>query len=126
MSRTKRSSVPIAALAGALYACGGELSVPAEHPGSPDAPTQPPLLATALKSDFDPSSKGTGNEHAGHTHTPAPDAHQHESTPSSPSQAQPPAETIYTCPMHPEIQRKEPGNCPICGMKLVPKKDRKR
>ncbi len=26
----------------------------------------------------------------------------------------------YTCPMHPQIHRDEPGNCPICGMKLVP------
>ena len=25
----------------------------------------------------------------------------------------------YTCPMHPEIRRSEPGSCPICGMKLV-------
>ncbi len=28
---------------------------------------------------------------------------------------------IYTCPMHPEIIRDKPGNCPICGMKLVKK-----
>lgn len=28
---------------------------------------------------------------------------------------------IYTCPMHPEIIRNEPGNCPICGMALVKK-----
>ena len=26
----------------------------------------------------------------------------------------------YTCPMHPEIIRDQPGNCPICHMKLVP------
>lgn len=26
---------------------------------------------------------------------------------------------IFTCPMHPEIQRDKPGNCPICGMTLV-------
>src|SRR5262245_718235 len=26
----------------------------------------------------------------------------------------------YTCPMHPEIRRDGPGNCPICGMALVP------
>jgi P-type Cu+ transporter len=26
----------------------------------------------------------------------------------------------WTCPMHPEVIRKEPGNCPICGMKLQP------
>jgi Cu(I)/Ag(I) efflux system membrane fusion protein len=28
---------------------------------------------------------------------------------------------IYTCPMHPQIQKTEPGNCPICGMTLVRK-----
>ncbi len=26
--------------------------------------------------------------------------------------------TIYTCPMHPEIEREQPGDCPICGMAL--------
>ena len=25
---------------------------------------------------------------------------------------------IYTCPMHPEIERDKPGECPICGMAL--------
>jgi Cu(I)/Ag(I) efflux system membrane fusion protein len=28
---------------------------------------------------------------------------------------------VYTCSMHPEIIRDEPGNCPICGMDLVKK-----
>lgn len=28
--------------------------------------------------------------------------------------------TMYTCPMHPEIQEENPGVCPKCGMKLVP------
>jgi Cu+-exporting ATPase len=28
--------------------------------------------------------------------------------------------TIYTCPMHPQIRRSEPGSCPICGMALEP------
>jgi P-type Cu+ transporter len=28
--------------------------------------------------------------------------------------------TIYTCPMHPQIRRNAPGNCPICGMALEP------
>ena len=27
----------------------------------------------------------------------------------------------YTCPMHPQIVRSSPGNCPICGMALEPK-----
>jgi Cu+-exporting ATPase len=29
--------------------------------------------------------------------------------------------TIYTCPMHPEVQQDHPGNCPKCGMTLEPK-----
>lgn len=29
---------------------------------------------------------------------------------------------VYTCPMHPEIKSNKPGNCPKCGMKLVPQK----
>ena len=32
-----------------------------------------------------------------------------------------PKGTLYTCPMDPEIVRKEPGDCPKCGMKLEPK-----
>jgi Cu+-exporting ATPase len=28
--------------------------------------------------------------------------------------------TLYTCPMHPQIRRSEPGACPICGMTLEP------
>jgi len=31
-----------------------------------------------------------------------------------------PANSQYTCPMHPEIVRDEPGACPICGMALEP------
>jgi len=26
---------------------------------------------------------------------------------------------IYTCTMHSEVRSDKPGNCPICGMKLV-------
>jgi hypothetical protein len=32
----------------------------------------------------------------------------------------------YTCPMHPEVVMDHPGNCPKCGMKLVPLKQNKR
>mgnify|MGYP001569847258 CR=1 FL=1 len=31
---------------------------------------------------------------------------------------------IYTCPMHPEVIRNEPGLCPGCGMALIPKKEK--
>lgn len=33
-----------------------------------------------------------------------------------------PAATVYTCTMHPEVVSDKPGNCPKCGMALVPKK----
>lgn len=29
-------------------------------------------------------------------------------------------ETIYSCPMHPQVRQPKPGRCPICGMELVP------
>src|ERR1039457_882792 len=31
----------------------------------------------------------------------------------------------YTCSMHPQIVEDHPGNCPICGMKLVKKSTRR-
>ncbi|KPA16959.1 hemolysin D [Candidatus Magnetomorum sp. HK-1] len=31
--------------------------------------------------------------------------------------------TLFTCGMHPWIISEEAGNCPICGMKLTPKRD---
>jgi len=37
----------------------------------------------------------------------------------------PEAQTIYTCPMHPEVKRDKPGMCPECGMNLVPEKKKK-
>jgi Cu+-exporting ATPase len=30
-------------------------------------------------------------------------------------------DTLYTCPMHPEIEQDHPGTCPKCGMALEPK-----
>ncbi|TKB11325.1 copper-translocating P-type ATPase [Desulforhopalus sp. IMCC35007] len=29
--------------------------------------------------------------------------------------------TIFTCPMHPEVEQEGPGNCPKCGMALEPR-----
>ena len=34
-------------------------------------------------------------------------------------------ETIWTCSMHPQIRKNEPGDCPICGMDLIPLENEK-
>jgi len=50
---------------------------------------------------------GAHSAHAGHAHA----EHEHANLP---------ADTIYTCPMHPQIRQRGPGSCPICGMALEP------
>jgi membrane fusion protein, copper/silver efflux system len=30
------------------------------------------------------------------------------------------SETTWTCSMHPQIRQEEPGDCPLCGMDLIP------
>jgi Cu+-exporting ATPase len=42
----------------------------------------------------------------------------HFTTPGATEAA--PSGTLYTCPMHPQIRRNAPDNCPICGMALEP------
>lgn len=32
-------------------------------------------------------------------------------------------ETTWTCSMHPQVKQPEPGDCPICGMDLIPMED---
>ncbi len=34
------------------------------------------------------------------------------------------AGAIYTCPMHPQVRKTEPGRCPACGMALIPSSDK--
>ncbi|MGZ5122570.1 MAG: heavy metal translocating P-type ATPase [Burkholderiales bacterium] len=60
-------------------------------------------------------------DHAAHAR-PKPHVEPGKSTrshPIAPATAKP-GQTLYTCPMHPEIVRDAPGSCPICGMALVP------
>src|SRR5690554_7168505 len=54
--------------------------------------------------------------HAAHGHHGQHGAHGAGAPTSEPL----PAGTIYTCPMHPEIQQDHPGSCPKCGMALEP------
>jgi hypothetical protein len=65
-----------------------------------------PAPASASTSTRDPS-----NPNAPEGANPAPPA----------STKAPAAATVYVCPMHPEVTSGEPGICPKCNMKLVPK-----
>ena len=44
--------------------------------------------------------------------------HEHHHPEQAPAPTASPARTLYTCPMHPEVVRNEPGKCPKCGMTL--------
>src|SRR5262245_50291666 len=46
-----------------------------------------------------------------------PGCHSHRAPPAAPKTTA----REYTCPMHPQIVRSEPGACPICGMALEPR-----
>ena len=66
-------------------------------------------------------AKASPSCHAGHAshgsgHAMQQGAYQRSGKSAAPA----PAAARYTCPMHPEILRDGPGDCPICGMALVP------
>ncbi|MRR21543.1 efflux RND transporter periplasmic adaptor subunit [bacterium] len=46
------------------------------------------------------------------------DGHSHHNETTQASEVA--QETIWTCSMHPQIRMHEPGDCPICGMDLIP------
>jgi hypothetical protein len=101
--------------ANVIAACAGDplpLSHAANDPSNPNAPEAPPTatlpqLETSTKTPGVPASS---TEHSGHTH------------PSSAKETSAPdAGVVYACPMHPEVRANAPGNCPKCGMTLVPK-----
>lgn len=45
------------------------------------------------------------------------ETHDHEHDHDHQTEA---GETLWTCSMHPQIRQHEPGDCPLCGMDLIP------
>jgi P-type Cu+ transporter len=76
----------------------------------------------------DPAKAKHHGEHAGHTYyfcsSPCRERFQADPARYLTPAAEPPQPSagtaLWTCPMHPQIQRTGPGSCPICGMALEP------
>lgn len=117
-----------------------KVDVPRDHPANPSAPVAQLAMAPALATtapaapetapaahEHGQEQHGEHEQHGGHDQhgpTPAPGG----STPTAgapmpPSkatkQADKPAAEVWTCPMHAEVVKSGPGQCPICGMNLV-------
>ncbi|TWU39434.1 heavy metal translocating P-type ATPase [Novipirellula artificiosorum] len=88
------------------------------------------VIAARAKKEEEKGSKGDG-EHSccggssnKATAEPSSCCSPNSQTPGLPLSQTPPlsdSQSIYTCPMHPEIEQVGPGDCPICGMDLEPK-----
>src|SRR6516164_6584194 len=97
------------------------------HPPDPPAAEHDPVCGMTV----DPAKAKHRAEHAGHSYFFC-SAKCREKFTADPSRyiiasplprapiTGPAGELLWTCPMHPQIVRKEPGNCPICGMTLEP------
>ncbi|MDF3834156.1 heavy metal translocating P-type ATPase [Cupriavidus basilensis] len=97
--------------AGAFYVCPMHPEVRQDHPG------RCPKCQMHLVPESEAQHGSGGAHHHGHH---AHHAGNHAQPESAAVPAQTPAGTIYTCPMHPEVQQDRPGSCPKCGMSLEP------
>ena len=98
-----------------------------ENPPTP-APTIRSGSGAAPAVESDHSQHGAAPQQSAAPAPPAVDHSQHRASPAPASRAtprtaspKPAAQTIYTCPMHPEVTSPKPGTCPKCGMALVKK-----
>ena len=106
-------------------------SDPLNHPANPNGPRAPTqAVPLALREDPLDSAPIVSPEATGSSPTtPAESIHHHASgdspesaTSGQGSSKEPTAPGLYTCPMHPDVLRSEPGACPKCGMQLVKKR----
>lgn len=96
-----RAHLPVSAT---QYRCPMHLEVTADQPG------RCPLCGMTLEAVPPEGETGAQPPHAGAAPSPAGTGHA--------GSAEHPAR--YHCPMHPNYVSDRPGDCPICGMRLVP------
>lgn len=96
-------------LGGLLLACGRPAAVPPR-------PNPDPASASSAESPVPPLPAALQPAPVQVLTQPIPA--QAPAPPAAPEEAG----TTYTCPMHPEVHEDHPGECPKCGMTLVPEK----
>ncbi len=109
------------------YVCSMHPEVVEEEPGSCPICGMDlvPREATGEEADSVEAEEGSheeheagGADHGSGEHHPHDEAgHEH----ASQGEEGEGSGTEYTCPMHTEVSRDEPGSCPVCGMDLVPR-----
>jgi P-type Cu+ transporter len=98
-----------------------------KHPTETPGPARDPVCGMSI----DPATAQHRGRHAGHDYlfcsancreSFMADPNLYVESPplaaAAPATASKAGEVLWTCPMHPQIVRKEPGSCPICGMTL--------
>jgi hypothetical protein len=120
--------VLFAMLLGAAGCVSSDLASEPRDPANPAASSAlPPARSPALTSGFDPfqaygKKADSSGEHEHATNDAAHAAHAQPERGDVGTSAEPKGNVIYVCPMHPEVQRTEPGRCPKCGMPLEVRK----
>ncbi len=93
---------------------------PADAPSTKPVATPIPDASPANKEAVETEMKKTSDEMK-NTSDELKDEAKHAGTKAKESAQSLPAQIIYTCVMHPEVQQLAPGKCPKCGMTLVKK-----
>ena len=78
-----------------------------------------PSSAEASKRDPAAAKAPSTHDTKAHQHAHSEHAHSEHAHATRGGEA-PSGATVYTCPMHPEVRRDAPGDCPECGMALEP------
>jgi Cu+-exporting ATPase len=93
------------------YTCPMHPEIKQDHPGAcPECGMT--LEAVAAEKESKTSAHACCHHPEGAKKAGGKDASAHKSSQAG---------TIYTCPMHPEVEQDHPGACPKCGMPLEPK-----
>lgn len=109
--RTKKLIISLSGVVILLLVGAGLLI--AYNTGSPNLFIRVKELAASLRSSAGLNATKGLKASAGHE--------GHEGHEDAASEKIPPGKEYYTCAMHPQIIRDQPGECPICGMTLIKK-----